>query len=50
MENHSILLSNKAQFQNDYSFKLLENPFPNENIHSGPYMILKPMNMVVNPK
>ena len=36
-----FFLSNKAQFQNDYSFKLLENPFPNENIHSGPYMILK---------
>ena len=34
-------LAEKADFQNDYSFKLLENPFPNENIHSGPYMILK---------
>lgn len=34
-------LADKAHFQNDYSFKLLENPFPNENIHSGPYMILK---------
>ena len=34
-------LAEKAHFQNDYSFKLLENPFPNENIHSGPYMILK---------
>jgi superfamily II DNA/RNA helicase len=34
-------LAEKAHYQNDYSFKLLENPFPNENIHSGPYMILK---------
>ena len=36
-----FFLSGKAHFQNDYSFKLLANPFPNENIHSGPYMILK---------
>ncbi len=26
---------------NDYSFSLKKNPFPEENIHSGPYMILK---------
>lgn len=26
---------------NDYSFSLKKNPFPDENIHSGPYMILK---------
>jgi SNF2 family DNA or RNA helicase len=25
-----------------FSFKLNTNPFPNENIHRGPYMILKP--------
>jgi len=27
---------------NDYSFKLTKNPFKGENIHPGPYMILKP--------
>lgn len=26
---------------NDYSFTLKKNPFPEENIHAGPYMILK---------
>jgi len=32
-----------ASFNDDnYSFKLLKNPFPNENIHQGPYMILSP--------
>ena len=25
----------------DYSFRLKRNPFPEENIHAGPYMILK---------
>ncbi len=27
--------------ENEYSFSLNKNPFPDENIHSGPYMILK---------
>ncbi len=27
--------------ENEYSFSLKKNPFPDENIHSGPYMILK---------
>lgn len=26
---------------NEYSFRLNRNPFPTENIHSGPYMILR---------
>lgn len=34
-------LQGKAQFTSDYSFSLTQNPFPGENIHSGPYMILK---------
>ncbi len=35
-------LKDKAVFgENDYSFSLKKNPFPDENIHSGPYMILK---------
>ena len=28
---------------NNYSFSLNVNPFPDDNIHSGPYMILKPV-------
>lgn len=28
--------------EDDYSFSLLKNPFPSENIHQGPYMILRP--------
>jgi len=35
-------LNDYAEFSDDYSFKLIKNPFPNETIHSGPYMILKP--------
>lgn len=35
-------LNGFAEFSEDYSFRLIKNPFPNENIHSGPYMILKP--------
>ena len=36
-------LKNFATFNDDnYSFKLLKNPFPNEKIHQGPYMILSP--------
>lgn len=27
---------------NDYRFTLNQNPFPNENIHNGPYLILRP--------
>lgn len=27
---------------NNYSFSLVNNPFPEENIHPGPYMILRP--------
>jgi superfamily II DNA/RNA helicase len=35
-------LQDYADFSDtEYSFTLKENPFPNENIHSGPYMILK---------
>ena len=35
-------LSDYANFSEiDYSFTLNKNPFPKENIHSGPYMILK---------
>lgn len=37
-----FFLNDYANFSNtDYSFTLNRNPFPNENIHSGPYMILK---------
>ena len=35
-------LNDYAEFSEDYSFKLLKNPFPADNIHSGPYMILRP--------
>ncbi|WP_339888931.1 SNF2-related protein [uncultured Flavobacterium sp.] len=35
-------LNDYAEFSEDYSFKLLKNPFPTDNIHSGPYMILRP--------
>lgn len=36
-------LKDTASFsEDDYSFSLLKNPFPNENIHQGPYMILRP--------
>ena len=36
-------LKDYASFgSNDYSFKLHKNPFKGENIHPGPYMILKP--------
>jgi len=35
-------LNDYADFSEDYSFKLLKNPFPSDNIHSGPYMILRP--------
>lgn len=34
-------LGDKAVFEDNYSFRLVENPFPKEDIHSGPYMILK---------
>ena len=35
-------LNDYANFSDtEYSFTLNRNPFPNENIHSGPYMILK---------
>lgn len=27
--------------EDEYSFRLKKNPFPDENIHSGPYMIMK---------
>lgn len=27
--------------EENYAFSLVQNPFPDENIHSGPYMILK---------
>lgn len=35
-------LNDYAEFSDDYSFKLLKNPFPADSIHSGPYMILRP--------
>ena len=36
-------LNNSAVFNdNDFSFSLNINPFPDENIHQGPYMILRP--------
>ena len=35
-------LNDYAEFTDDFSFKLIKNPFPKENIHNGPYMILKP--------
>jgi ERCC4-related helicase len=36
-------LQNIATFNDDdFSFSLESNPFPKENIHQGPYMILKP--------
>jgi len=36
-------LNNSAQFNdNNFSFVLERNPFSGENIHKGPYMILKP--------
>jgi superfamily II DNA/RNA helicase len=34
-------LADKAYFTSNYSFSLTQNPFPEENIHAGPYMILK---------
>lgn len=37
-------LRNVAVFNDtNYSFSLNVNPFPDDNIHSGPYMILKPV-------
>jgi ERCC4-related helicase len=36
-------LKDFALFNDDYSFKLIKNPFPSEKIHNGPYMILKPL-------
>ena len=36
-----FFLGQKAEFDENYTFKLLENPFPKEHIHSGPYMVLK---------
>lgn len=36
-----FLKDNAVFGDNDYSFSLKKNPFPDENIHSGPYMILK---------
>ena len=36
-------LNGSAVFDEDkYAFRLTQNPFPQENIHRGPYMILKP--------
>jgi len=36
-----FLKDNAVFGDDDYSFSLKKNPFPDENIHSGPYMILK---------
>jgi len=42
MENNPILSGTDARFNpEDYSFRLKRNPFPDEKIHAGPYMILK---------
>lgn len=36
-------LKDNAVFEaEEYSFRLNKNPFPNDNIHAGPYMILRP--------
>ncbi|MCB0537458.1 MAG: DEAD/DEAH box helicase [Bacteroidetes bacterium] len=36
-------LSSSAQFDDEnYTFTLIQNPFPDVNIHRGPYMVLKP--------
>ncbi|MGY0035147.1 hypothetical protein [Pedobacter sp. NJ-S-72] len=36
-------LNDNATFNSDdFSFSLNQNPFPDENIHQGPYMILRP--------
>jgi superfamily II DNA or RNA helicase len=36
-------LEGMADFDDDsFSFRLMQNPFPGEKIHPGPYMILKP--------
>lgn len=38
-----FFLNNNALFsETDYSFRLIKNPFPDDNIHPGPYMILSP--------
>lgn len=38
-----FFLNSSAQFNDStYTFTLKENPFPQEAIHKGPYMILKP--------
>lgn len=36
-----FMLQDKAVFSEDYSFTLKENPYPELNIHEGPYLILK---------
>lgn len=36
-----FFLKDFAHFNSDYSFSLKQNPFLGEEIHSGPYMILK---------
>lgn len=36
-------LNSTAQFDDEnYTFTLIQNPFPDVNIHKGPYMVLKP--------
>lgn len=36
-------LNSTAQFDDEnYTFTLVQNPFPDVNIHRGPYMVLKP--------
>lgn len=38
-----FFLEGYAEFSDkNYSFRLSKNPFPEENIHPGPYMILRP--------
>lgn len=36
-----FMLQDKAVFNQDYSFTLKENPYPELHIHEGPYLILK---------
>jgi len=36
-----FMLQDKAVFNQDYSFNLKENPYPELHIHEGPYLILK---------
>lgn len=42
-ETTKFFLNSSAQFDDEnYTFTLTTNPFPDVNIHRGPYMVLKP--------